>query len=55
MSMRTFGLNSSEFYEAVSAPEERPCMRNGGLPREPRRERAMIGGDVSNAAAGKRR
>lgn len=34
--MRTFGLNSREFYEAVCAPRERPWIPNGALPREPR-------------------
>jgi hypothetical protein len=34
--MRTFGLNSQEFYEAVCEPRERPWIPNGALPREPR-------------------
>ena len=34
--MRTFGLNSREFYEAVCDPRERPWIPNGALPREPR-------------------
>ena len=38
MSMRTFGLNSSEFYEAVT-PAPEPHVWAGGLPREPRRAR----------------
>jgi hypothetical protein len=33
--MRTFSLNSREFHEAVSPPEERPWIPNGALPREP--------------------
>ncbi|MEA3059982.1 MAG: hypothetical protein QOE50_1394 [Sphingomonadales bacterium] len=33
--MRTFGLNSREFYEAVCEPRERPWIPNGSLPREP--------------------
>lgn len=43
MGMRTFGLNSREFYEAVCEPRERPWIPNGALPREPRgREREVI-------------
>jgi len=38
MSMRTFGLNSREFYEAVT-PAPEPHVWAGGLPREPRRAR----------------
>jgi hypothetical protein len=34
--MRRFGLNSPEFYEAVTEPRERPWIPNGALPREPR-------------------
>jgi hypothetical protein len=34
--MRTFGLNSREFYEAACTPRERPWIPNGALPREPR-------------------
>ena len=34
--MRTFTLNSPEFYEAVTDPRERPWIPNGALPREPR-------------------
>ena len=33
--MRRFGLNSREFYEAVTEPCERPWIPNGALPREP--------------------
>ena len=41
--MRTFTLNSREFYEAVCEPRERPWIPNGALPREPRaREREAI-------------
>ena len=41
--MRTFGLNSREFYEAVCEPRERPWIPNGALPREPRtREREVF-------------
>jgi hypothetical protein len=41
--MRTFNLNSREFYEAVCEPRERPWIPNGALPREPRaREREVI-------------
>jgi hypothetical protein len=36
MMLRTFSLNSQEFYEAVCAPRERPWIPNGALPREPR-------------------
>jgi hypothetical protein len=32
---RTYGLNSRQFYEAVSPPTD-PHMWAGGLPREPR-------------------
>ena len=40
---RTFTLNSREFYEAVRAPEDRPWIPNGALPREPRiRDRAVV-------------
>ena len=38
MSMRTFGLNSRELYEAVT-PAPEPHVWAGGLPREPRRAR----------------
>lgn len=34
--MRSFSLNSREFYEAVCEPRERPWIPNGALPREPR-------------------
>ena len=34
--MRTFTLNSPEFYEAVCTPRQRPWIPNGALPREPR-------------------
>ena len=34
--MRTFSLNSDEFYEALATPRERPWIPNGALPREPR-------------------
>jgi len=36
MPIRTFTLNSREFYEAVCEPRERPWIPNGALPREPR-------------------
>ena len=36
MGLRTFGLNSQEFYDAVCEPRERPWIPNGSLPREPR-------------------
>jgi len=36
MTIRTFGMNSREFYEAVCEPRERPWIPNGALPREPR-------------------
>lgn len=36
MGMRTFSLNSREFYEAVCKPRERAWIPNGALPREPR-------------------
>lgn len=39
MSVRWFGLNSREFYEAV-APTPEPHVWAGGLPREPRWTRA---------------
>ena len=35
--LRTFSLNSREFYEAVCAPAEQAWIPNGALPREPRR------------------
>jgi hypothetical protein len=41
--MRTFGLNSPEFYEAMCRPEERPWIPNGALAREPKRPRADDG------------
>jgi hypothetical protein len=41
-SLRSFGLNSREFYEAVCEPRERPWIPNGALPREPKaREREV--------------
>ena len=33
--MRTFSLNSREFYEAVCGRRERPWIPNGALPRDP--------------------
>ena len=33
--MRSFGLNSQEFYETLCPPPD-PCVWAGGLPREPR-------------------
>jgi len=35
-SIRSFSLNSPEFYDAVCEPRERPWIPNGSLPREPR-------------------
>jgi hypothetical protein len=40
--MRTFGLNSQEFYEAVT-PAPEPHVWAGGLPREPRWPRRAAG------------
>jgi len=41
--LRTFSLNSREFYEAVCGPAERAWIPNGALPREPRlREPTVI-------------
>ena len=41
--MRTFGLNSREFYEAGREPDSESWIRNGSLPREPRgREMPVI-------------
>ena len=41
--LRSFSLNSREAYETICAPEERPWIPNGALPREPRRwEPAVI-------------
>lgn len=34
--LRTFGLNSPEFHEAVRTPGTEPWIPNGSLPREPR-------------------
>lgn len=34
--VRSFSLNSEEFYEAVREPRERPWIPNGALGREPR-------------------
>jgi hypothetical protein len=36
MSIRSFSLNSREFYEAVREPEEEPWIKAGSLPREPK-------------------
>ena len=52
MSIRSFSLNSREFNEAVSAPEERPWMPNGALPREPRARDMEV---IVDRSAGKRR
>jgi hypothetical protein len=41
--MRTFGLNSAEFYEAMCEPREGPWIPNGALPREPREPKADDG------------
>ena len=46
MSVRTFGLNSREFYEAVT-PAPEPRVWAGGLPREPRWSRLAPGVWVS--------
>jgi hypothetical protein len=46
MPIRTFGLNSPEFYEAVCEPRERPWIPNGALPREPRRPTPSSGVSV---------
>jgi hypothetical protein len=35
MPIRSFSLNSREFYEAVCEPRERPWIPNGALPRDP--------------------
>jgi hypothetical protein len=47
MPIRTFGLNSPEFYEAVCEPRERPWIPNGALPREPQRPTPSSGVWVS--------
>ena len=40
--MRSFSLNSRDFYQAVTAPPD-PWVWAGGLPREPKaREREVI-------------
>ena len=49
MTIRTFGMNSREFYEAVCEPRERPWIPNGALPREPRWPRGGSGVWVSGA------
>lgn len=36
MKLRSFTLNSREFYEAVCRPDDRPWIPNGALPRDPR-------------------
>ena len=36
MPLRSFSLNSRDFYEAVTEPRERPWIPNGALPRAPR-------------------
>jgi hypothetical protein len=41
--IRSFGLNSPEFYEVMCRPEERPWIPNGALAREPKRARADDG------------
>jgi hypothetical protein len=46
MPIRTFGLNSREFYEAVCEPRERPWIPNGALPREPVRPTPSSGVSV---------
>jgi hypothetical protein len=46
MPIRTFGLNSREFYEAVCEPRERPWIPNGALPREPQRPTPSSGVSV---------
>ena len=55
MSMRTFGLNSREFYEAVT-PAPEPHVWAGGLPREPRwarpAEGVLVAADDDEAAGG---
>jgi hypothetical protein len=40
--MRTFGLNSPEFYEAVCEPNEPPWIPNGALPRELRDPEVIV-------------
>ena len=41
--LRSFGLNSRAFYQAVCEPQERPWIAAGSLPREPRgREGAVV-------------
>jgi hypothetical protein len=35
--IRTFSMNSPEFYEAVCEPRERPWIANGSLRPEPKR------------------
>jgi len=47
MTIRTFGMNSREFYEAVCEPRERPWIPNGALPREPRWPRGGSGVSVA--------
>ena len=54
MAMRTFELNSRDFYEAVAEPRERPWIPNGSLPREPRwgprSDPLMVSGESEVAA-----
>jgi hypothetical protein len=44
---RSFALNSDEAYQALCAPEARPWIMNGSLPREPRAREGTVIVEVS--------
>ena len=56
--IRTFTLNSREFYEAVRRPADQPWIANGALSPEPRardpevivERRAIVGQDGGNGS-----
>ena len=56
MPIRSFTLNSPQFYEAACRPSERPWIPNGALPREarwPRGESAVsVAAETHDAAEG---
>jgi hypothetical protein len=51
MPVRSFSLNSRDFYEAVTEPRERPWIPNGALPREPRARDLPVIPDTEPASA----
>jgi hypothetical protein len=52
--LRSFSLNSQEFYDAVCERVERPWIPNGALPREPRKWELEVIVEVGKRGRGRK-